>query len=188
MHSFYHQDSNFPHEKKPSIKVKYTPAEDERLISIIEQIGTKDWLKVAKLMKTRNARQCRERWNNYLNPALINDPWTPEEDALLEEKFKEYGAGWNTIAKFFKGRSDNSLRNRHMKLMRAQKKQGKKVAISAPVPVAPIIVPPPQIKKQEVIVPENSSLFNFPEIELSNTFFDSNSFDLMFEGAVGSWL
>lgn len=108
-------------------KVKFTPEEDAALTKIINEIGTHDWVAVAKQMKTRNPRQCRERWNNYLKPDLVSAPWTPEEDALLEEKYSQYGAGWNTIAKFFQGRSDNSLRNRYMKLYRAKMKKEKKL-------------------------------------------------------------
>lgn len=107
---------------KVNIKVKFTEEEDKKLRRIIRQYGTRNWLKVSSLMKTRNPRQCRERWNNYLNPDLTNDPWTPEEDRLLEEKYAELGQSWNAISKFFVGRSDNSLRNRYMKLSRARRR------------------------------------------------------------------
>ncbi|KAH0788933.1 Myb-like DNA-binding domain containing protein [Histomonas meleagridis] len=69
-------------------------------------------------MGTRNPRQCRERWNNYVNPDLRKDPWTPEEDKILEEKYAEIGPKWNKLARFLSNRSDNSIRNRWMMISR----------------------------------------------------------------------
>lgn len=98
--------------KRKIKKIKFTPEEDEKLLMAVEKYGVKDWNKISSEMGTRNSRQCRERWQNYVNPLLRNDPYTVEEDILLETKFFEYGSKWNKIAKFFKNRSSNSLRNR----------------------------------------------------------------------------
>ena len=103
--------------KHRQTKHKFTEEEDKRLISIIKEIGT-DWKQVSLQMKTRNPRQCRERWNNYINPSLSDAPWTHEEDKLLIELHKKYGTAWNKIGKHFKNRSDNSLRNRFMRMKR----------------------------------------------------------------------
>jgi hypothetical protein len=73
-------------------------------------------------MGSRNARQCRERWRNYLSPELRTDEWTPEEDLLLEELFSQVGPKWNTIGQHFTSRSDMSLRNRHQVLVRRARK------------------------------------------------------------------
>jgi myb proto-oncogene protein len=71
-------------------------------------------------MPNHNARQCRERHNNYLKPSLRHDPWTAEEDRLLVEKAEVCGSKWNTIATFFTNRSGNSLRNRWHMIQRYQ--------------------------------------------------------------------
>jgi hypothetical protein len=84
-------------------KVKFTSAEDARLLDLVP-------------------RQCRERYQNYLNPELRNDSWTLEEDTLLENKCDELGPKWSRIAKFFENRSDNALRNRWMMLNRHHSK------------------------------------------------------------------
>ena len=99
-------------------KTKFTPEEDMKLIHIMTNNCCRSWKEVAAMMQSRNPRQCRERWNNYLNPYLRNDPWNPQEDALLLQKYEEYGSKWRKIAKFFVNRSDNSLRNRYNLLMR----------------------------------------------------------------------
>jgi hypothetical protein len=92
-------------------KVKFTSDEDARLRMLVERFGTKDWSAIAREMPNRDARQCRERWTNYANPALIHLPWTFEEDALLDSKFQEYGTRWQVIALFFPDRSRNQIKN-----------------------------------------------------------------------------
>ena len=103
---------------KHPMKSKFTPYEDMMLTNIILNAKCTNWFEVANLMKSRNARQCRDRWNNYLNPYLRSDPWTEEEDKLLIEKYKIYGTKWRKISAFFRNRSDNSLRNRYQILER----------------------------------------------------------------------
>ena len=116
-------DKNADGSYKPPVKSKFTPYEDMMLTNIILNAKCTNWFEVANLMKTRNARQCRDRWNNYLNPYLRSDPWTEEEDKLLIEKYKIYGTKWRKISAFFRNRSDNSLRNRYQILERKMNRQ-----------------------------------------------------------------
>ena len=119
--------------RRSSVKLKFTAEEDARLTSLVTQYGTKDWVKISLYMQTRNPRQCRERWNNYVNPNLRTDPWTAEEDKLLEQKYEEFGARWNKISKFFTNRSDNSIRNRWMLI--ARRKRNSDTSPISPPPV-----------------------------------------------------
>lgn len=101
--------------RKPGkFKNKFTPAEDQLLLEVVDRLGCKDWSEVASHLQGRNARQCRERWNNYVNPAIAKLPWTPAEDRLLEQKFREFGTKWHSIASFFPNRSKNSIKNHWM--------------------------------------------------------------------------
>lgn len=135
--------------KVTPVKVKFTPEEDAHLLQLVQQFGAKDWIKISSLIGTRNPRQCRERFKNYLNPELRRDQWTREEDDLLEMKYKEYGAKWNKIAKFFVNRSDNALRNRWMMIARHRAKamngrltSGSPTAsYTPPSPPVPIVQP-----------------------------------------------
>lgn len=102
-------------------KVKFSPEDDQRLIEIVREVGTLDWKAVASRMEGRNARQCRERWNNYANPEVKRDPWTAEEDALLETKYNLLGPRWHTIASFFPTRSTNQIKNRYFALKKKPK-------------------------------------------------------------------
>ncbi|EAY03575.1 Myb-like DNA-binding domain containing protein [Trichomonas vaginalis G3] len=94
-----------------SVRHKFSSEEDSKLKKLVEKYGENDWTTVASEMKTRTARQCRERFKNYLSPKLTNGPWTEEEDKLLEEKFNEYGPKWAKIAVFFPSRSDVNVKN-----------------------------------------------------------------------------
>ena len=60
-------------------KSKFTPVEDQKLRELVAKYGDNDWATVSKMMGTRNQRQCRERWTNYLSPKVSNGPWSPQE-------------------------------------------------------------------------------------------------------------
>lgn len=98
--------------KKTICRHKFSPEEDEKLRQIVQEQGSNNWRFVAELMPGRSARQCRDRWKNYLAPGIKNGPWTPEEDQLLEEKYRELGSQWSRIAKCFPNRTDINIKNR----------------------------------------------------------------------------
>ena len=106
---------------KPHPKNKFTEEEDFKLRKIVEIYGDKDWELISRLMETRNPRQCRERYTNYLNPSINNDPWSEDEDRLLIEKFNQLGGKWVKISKFFENRTDSQLKNRWQVLKRKEK-------------------------------------------------------------------
>lgn len=95
-----------------SKKVKFTKAEDAKLAMLVAEYSDNDWKTIAEHMSPRTARQCRERWTNYVNPSLSKDPWTPEEDLLLIEKHKEFGNHWKIIERYFNNRSKNNIKHR----------------------------------------------------------------------------
>jgi hypothetical protein len=96
----------------PSCRHRFSPSEDQSLISLVRQNGACKWQSIASLMPGRTARQCRDRFMNYLTPNLSRDPWTTGEDQVLLEKFKEVGPHWSRIAPFLPGRSANAVKNR----------------------------------------------------------------------------
>lgn len=52
-----------------------------------------NWAEIAKKMKTgRNAKQCRDRWMNYLRPGLKKGNWTANEEELIREMYDAFGA------------------------------------------------------------------------------------------------
>jgi hypothetical protein len=105
-------------------KVKFEAHEDNRLSEAVRVLGTNDWWLVASAVPNRTARQCRERWCNYLNPKLISHAWTEAEDRLLFEKVDQMGCRWGAIINFFDGRSKNSLRNRYRSCVQRRAARG----------------------------------------------------------------
>lgn len=114
-----------PPAKKTLSRDYFTTEEDNRLIQLVEQYGAQNWSGIANFMPGRSARQCRERWKNYLNPEISNEPWTPEEDQILLDKYKEFGKKWSQIAKFFNKRTDINVKNRFHFLERQEKRSQK---------------------------------------------------------------
>jgi hypothetical protein len=90
---------------------KFLKAEDDLLRTLVEKYGEADWNIVSSFMSRRNARQCRERYKNYLSPNFRNTPWTEQEEDLLTQKVREFGPKWSLIAKGFDGRSDVNVKN-----------------------------------------------------------------------------
>jgi hypothetical protein len=99
-------------------KAKFGPAEDSLLTAAVRALGTSNWSDIAMAVPGRSGRQCRERWNNYVNPNLNKGQWTSSEDTLLLEKFGELGSKWRVIAGFFHRRAKNDVRNRIFALRR----------------------------------------------------------------------
>jgi hypothetical protein len=101
--------------KSNSLRRKFTPDEDRELRALVERLGTKSWEEIAHSVPGRSARQCRNRYKNYLLDSLVTNPWTPEEDAMLIKKFHQIGPKWVEIGKVLSGRSGNNVKNRWYK-------------------------------------------------------------------------
>jgi hypothetical protein len=113
-------------------KSKFSPEEDALLIELVNEYGLNDWDNVTLHLRGRNARQCRDRWLNYLSPDVKNGPWTGEEEKLLLEKYEVFGATWKRIAAFFPTRTDINVKSRwHLIQRRTQKQARKKFWISS---------------------------------------------------------
>lgn len=91
---------------------KFTPEEDQIIFEFVGDNKYPNWNELAALIPGKTGRQCRERYQNYLDPNLNKDPWTPEEDRLLLELYRVHGANWSIICLNFKGRTNNAVKNR----------------------------------------------------------------------------
>lgn len=101
---------------KKASRQKFSASEDEQLKNLVAELGESNWNEVANRLGTRTARQCRERFKNYLSPSIKNDPWTKEDDLKLQQKYEEYGPKWSIIASFFPSRSDVNIKNHWTRL------------------------------------------------------------------------
>jgi hypothetical protein len=90
----------------------FQPEEDALLLQILHTYEFLNWDVVAQQFNGRTARQCRERWMNYLSPNVRTGEWTREEDERLVALVNEHGRSWSMLSRFFDGRSDNDIKNR----------------------------------------------------------------------------
>jgi hypothetical protein len=105
-------------------KAKFSKEEDEKLKNLVAQQQGKnvDWNYISHMFENRNIRQCRERYQNYLDPNLSVADWTEEEDKIIMKKYKEFGPRWNSIGRYMTKRSGNAVRNRYLVLKRHEEK------------------------------------------------------------------
>jgi hypothetical protein len=61
------------------------------IISYVANHGEQQWSSLAKIMKNRTRKQCRERWKNHLDPSICRDEWKDSEDQLIIESVKKNG-------------------------------------------------------------------------------------------------
>jgi hypothetical protein len=96
---------------------EFTKEEDTKLNAAVARYGTKNWQIVADTLRGRFARECRDRWTNYLAINLGNEKkWTEGDDKLLKLLVTEYGQNWGEVSTLLQGRTPVSAKNRYYQL------------------------------------------------------------------------
>lgn len=99
--------------KVPQTKSRrFTPEEDALIKDLVENKKISPWSAVAQFLPGRTGPQCRDRYNSYLFENTSSKRWTPEEDKIIVEKYREFGPRWVMISQFLPGRNGNSIKNR----------------------------------------------------------------------------
>ena len=101
--------------RKSKIKLRkgqWSLNEDRILKEWIKKNGPSNWQECGRFIKGRNGKQCREHWNECLNPELVKGEWTAEEDFLIMYFYEKCNGSWRKIFNLFNGRNKNSIKNR----------------------------------------------------------------------------
>ena len=152
---------------------KWTKKEDEKLKLILSKSTAKlDWDKISEEMQNSNikktSKQCRERWFHQLDPDLKKGKWSNEENKKLFELHKKIGSKWKEIAEFFKGRTDNCIKNQFFSLIRKSLRNARKILgkVSNTISVnkiRPKVLSDFMRKKINVVFPTNLKRKKFPK-------------------------
>ena len=100
------------------VKGPWTAQEDAKLFDWVKRQGPTKWTLCSEIIPGRSGKQCREHWNNSLNPEVKKGSWTSEEDFLIMFFYKKYNGSWKKIIPIFNKRTENSIKNRFFSQLR----------------------------------------------------------------------
>jgi hypothetical protein len=97
---------------RPGIKKGlWTNEEDDEVRNLVKIHGHQ-WSNIANVIRSRNGKQIRDRYLNYINPGTKHNEFTDEEDDTITKLYLKHGSRWSYIAQFCNGRTGDLIKNR----------------------------------------------------------------------------
>lgn len=103
--------SRYKRIKPGIIKGTWSKEEDDKILALVEIYG-KTWSNLAKIMRSRNGKQIRDRFINVLDPNVKKGKFSSREDKKIKELYLKYGPRWATISKGLLNRTPDMIKNR----------------------------------------------------------------------------
>ncbi|EOA82155.1 Pre-mRNA-splicing factor cef1 [Exserohilum turcicum] len=97
----------------------WSNVEDEVLKAAISKYGLNQWSRCASLLAKKSAKQCKSRWQEWLDPSIRKTEWDRESDEKLLTMAKLLPTQWRTIAPIV-GRTATQCLERYQKLLDEQ--------------------------------------------------------------------
>ncbi|KAF8459553.1 pre-mRNA splicing factor component-domain-containing protein [Terfezia claveryi] len=94
----------------------WSNVEDEILKASVSKYGLNQWQRVSSLLARKSAKQCKARWNEWLDPSIRKVEFSREEDEKLLHLAKLFPTQWRSIAKMV-GRTASQCLDRYQKLL-----------------------------------------------------------------------
>ena len=106
--------------------------EDEILKASVSKYGLNQWARVSSLLARKTPKQCKARWNEWLDPSIKKIEWSKEEDEKLLHLAKILPTQWRTIAPIV-GRTANQCLERYQKLLdEAEQRESSGLGLAGP--------------------------------------------------------
>lgn len=100
---------------------KWTESENEQLLILVNEYLAKgnspDYRNIAKRIIHRSAKQCRERYENSLQPDVKRGEWSFDETLNLARLMSVYGQNWAAVKDQLKTRTYNAIKKKGRKLL-----------------------------------------------------------------------
>ncbi|KAK1756001.1 pre-mRNA splicing factor component-domain-containing protein [Echria macrotheca] len=110
----------------------WTNIEDEILKASVSKYGLNQWARVSSLLARKTPKQCKARWNEWLDPSIKKIEWSKEEDEKLLHLAKVMPTQWRTIAPIV-GRTANQCLERYQKLLdEAEQREASGLGLTGP--------------------------------------------------------
>lgn len=110
----------------------WTNIEDEVLKAAISKYGLNQWARVSSLLARKTPKQCKARWNEYLDPSIRKIEWSKDEDEKLLHLAKLMPTQWRTIAPVV-GRTAIQCLERYQKLLDdAEQREASELGLAGP--------------------------------------------------------
>lgn len=110
----------------------WTNIEDEILKASVSKYGLNQWARVSSLLARKTPKQCKARWNEWLDPSIKKIEWSKEEDEKLLHLAKIMPTQWRTIAPIV-GRTANQCLERYQKLLdEAESRESSNLGLMGP--------------------------------------------------------
>ncbi|KAK8842947.1 Myb- protein A [Tritrichomonas musculus] len=108
------------HIQRSYSRVHWTKEENEKIINLVEKFGPRNWKKIAEEIKTKTAQQCRDHYNDVLDPKINKTIWTNEEERIMLLKYEQLGPQWAKIKTFLPGRTTGMIKNHISVLLKSR--------------------------------------------------------------------
>jgi pre-mRNA-splicing factor CDC5/CEF1 len=110
----------------------WTNIEDEILKAAVSKYGLNQWARVSSLLARKTPKQCKARWNEWLDPSIKKIEWSKEEDEKLLHLAKLMPTQWRTIAPIV-GRTANQCLERYQRLLdEAEQREASSLGLTGP--------------------------------------------------------